>query len=136
MDPPHTAPSVPARIAVLDDDPLVVEILQVALAEEGYDVRAAREPAEGYAMVSEWRPDLVILDLISPARPRGLALLDQLKQDPALWDIPVIVCTAVTLDSVQQETLLLGHRIQFVPKPFELDALLGTVRAALHDTRR
>jgi DNA-binding response OmpR family regulator len=84
MDPTRPAPGVPARIAVLDQDPVVTETLRLALAEEGYEVHVAGEPTEGYALVSERRPDLVILDFISPRRRQGLALLSLLKRAPAL----------------------------------------------------
>jgi DNA-binding response OmpR family regulator len=136
MEPTRTAPGAPARIAILDDDPVVVETLQITLTDEGYEVSVAREPVVGYALVSTRRPDLVILDFISPGRRPGLALLARLKRDAALRDIPVIVCTAATLDADQQGKLLRGHRVHFLPKPFELNTLLGMVEGVLHDIRR
>jgi CheY-like chemotaxis protein len=136
MDPTRPAPGAPARIAILDADPVVADILQDALTDEGYEVEVAGEPAEGYALVSARRPDLVILDFLSPRRRQGLALLARLKRDPALRDIPVIVCTAATLCPDQQAKLLRGHRVHLVPKPFQLDALLDAARTALHETRR
>jgi CheY-like chemotaxis protein len=136
VDPAHPAPGAPAHIAILDDDPVVVGALQVALAEEGYEAHAAREPAEGYALVSARRPELVILDFIAPRHRPGLALLARLKRDPALRETPVIVCTATTLNPAQESKLLRGHRVHLLPKPFELDALLGMIHGVLHESRR
>ena len=134
----------PARIVVVDDDPTLLNVLQAALADEGYDVSCALRPAEGHALIREQRPDLVILDLLYSGRQDGVCLIERLKQDPALRDIPVIVCSAARKDPDELLALSREYGVCILRKPFDLEALLdavvralvGTMEKALQESRR
>ncbi|HEY66612.1 MAG TPA: response regulator, partial [Caldilineae bacterium] len=82
-------------VLIVDDDrgfcQLVTRILSTA--EQGFQVRHAYDGAEGLASMRAQRPDLVLLDLIMPGVD-GFQVLEEMRQDPALSAIPVILLTA------------------------------------------
>jgi two-component system, OmpR family, response regulator len=62
-----------SRIAVIDDEPRIRELLELALGHGGYEVRSAIDGAAGLTLVREWAPDLIILDVTMP-KIDGIAL--------------------------------------------------------------
>ena len=85
--------SDPARIAIIDDERYTLRHLRDVLTSQGYQVETAEDGAEGLALVRAARPDLLLLDLIMPD-PDGLAVCRQLRSDPTLSAMPIIVLTA------------------------------------------
>jgi DNA-binding response OmpR family regulator len=128
---PQALHSRPARIVVLDDDPDILSVVQEALQNEGYEVHAALQRGNAPALVRERQPDLVIINLMVSDRQDGLALLEQMKRDATLRQIPVLVCSAATTVLDQHETFLNEHAVHVIRKPFDLDELLAAVRQAL-----
>jgi DNA-binding response OmpR family regulator len=111
------------RVLVVDDDVSIQGFLVDALADEGYNVRTAANGQDALAVLHEWQPDVILLDLMMPEmdgwqfRARQLAL-------PAAAEIPVIVLSAMR-DPTPKIRGLTPARV-FV-KPFDLDALLTTI---------
>ena len=119
-----------ARIVIVGDDQVLLGVLEELLGYEGYEVNSALRRAEGYVLVSERRPDLVIVDLTFSGRHDGLGLLAELRRDPDLLTTPVMVCSALPVDLLEAPT---AHEpVPTVLKPFELEELLETVRALLN----
>ena len=86
--------------------------------------------------MKDTRPDLVILDIRVGHEESGWTILNLLTLDPATRPIPVIICSAA-IDSLQEhEELLQKYDCEVLPKPFDLDALLDKVEAALAKYRR
>src|SRR5260370_17191722 len=83
----------PPLILVVDDVPDNVEILQLRLESQGYEVIAAGDGEAALALVRDQLPDLVLLDIMMP-KLDGIATVKQLKSDAALPFIPVILVTA------------------------------------------
>jgi DNA-binding response OmpR family regulator len=119
-----------SRIALIDDDPALVELMRELLVElEGYEVFACGEGDRAADLVRRERPDVVVLDVHVGGDLDGWAVLEQLRRDPATRSIPVIVCSGAIRDP--DEPRLREHAADFLPKPFDLDVLLDKVRAAL-----
>jgi len=119
-------------IAVIDDDPDVVEVLKVTLKSRGYDVVTASDGEEGLRLVHAKKPDLVILDLRMP-RVSGLEVSRRLRDDPETQQIPIIILSAVGEKSGRSEEFWregLGTA-DFISKPYDDLALLGRVEAVL-----
>jgi CheY-like chemotaxis protein len=112
-----------ATVLVVDDEPAIREIVATLLEDEGYEVRHARDGVEALAAIDE-RIDLVLSDVIMP-RLDGASLVRNLRRRGHL--VPVVLMSAVYAD-----VDLPG--VRFVPKPFEIDRLLGTVASALGST--
>lgn len=79
---------------VIDDDPRVHDLMQRFLRKHGRRVATARDGQHGLQLAKELRPSLIILDVLMPGMD-GWAVLKELKGDPAIADIPVIMVTIV-----------------------------------------
>ena len=127
----------PPRILAIDDTPENIEILRVRLNANGYEVLSAVDGEDGLAKARELLPDLILLDVMMP-KMDGIAVVRELKKDPALRSIPVILVTAKSQTRDLVEGLDAGGD-DYLTKPFDHSALLARVRSmlrqkALHDT--
>ena len=124
------APGGPAaaagrRVLVVEDDEAVATVWEWAFADEGYEVRT-RDSALGVAaLLRDWRPDAVLLDLGLPDR-SGACLLAALKADPATAAIPVVVVSGAP-DALPPASRPLAAAV--LPKPFDLEQALAVVAA-------
>ncbi len=79
-----------ARIAVIDDEPNIRDLLSLALGHRGFAVRCAADGAAGLALVREWSPDLIVLDVMMP-KVSGIELLAALRR---VTDAPIVMLSA------------------------------------------
>jgi class 3 adenylate cyclase len=129
----------PPLILVVDDVPDNVEILQLRLESQDYEVITAGDGEAALAIVREQLPDLVLLDIQMP-KLDGIETVKQLKADTALPFIPVIMVTARS-DAKDVVAGLEAGGDDYLTKPVDQAGLLARVRAmlrikALHDTVR
>ena len=103
-------------ILVADDDLLLRKIVEHKLVSRGYRVHTAGDGDEALRLISETRPQLVVLDAMMPGSD-GLQVLRRMKQDPALADTPVVMLTARKLESDIVAALQLGAS-DYLVKPF------------------
>ena len=112
------------KILVVEDDPSVRGLLQTLLSAEGYDVVTASDGLAGLVKATASPPALVLLDLMMPDL-GGVRVLEEMRDDPDLCDIPVIVVTG-KVDAVPSMRTLLGDDNVFL-KPFAVGELLARV---------
>ncbi|HUV88088.1 MAG TPA: pyridoxal-phosphate dependent enzyme [Anaerolineae bacterium] len=92
-------------IAIIEDDPQATRLLRRILQTRGeYRICEARDGVEGLEMVRRERPDVILLDLMMPGMD-GFAVLDALKGDKDVSEVPVIVITAKELTVAERERL-------------------------------
>jgi CheY-like chemotaxis protein len=84
------------RILVLDDEPDVVTYLETLLQDNGYETISAGNGRVGMELVRTECPDLVTLDISMPEK-SGTVFYKELKSDPGLASIPVVIVTAITV---------------------------------------
>jgi DNA-binding response OmpR family regulator len=120
------------RVLVVEDDPSVRGLLHTLLTGEGYEVATASDGLAGLVKASSQKPDLMLLDLMMPDL-GGIRVLEELREDPTMADIPVIVVTG-KLEAVPPLRGLLGEDNVFV-KPFGVTELLDRVAAVTQSTR-
>jgi DNA-binding response OmpR family regulator len=130
--------SARARIAVIDDDPIFLELMQDLLgAAEGYEVFTSASCIGGYEFVKDVRPDLVILDLMLGRQQAGWAVLDLLRADTTTRETPVILCSAA---AAALQTGAPGAcsslALETVAKPFDVEDLLATIQRLLSGAAR
>ncbi|KPK24294.1 MAG: hypothetical protein AMJ70_02285 [Dehalococcoidia bacterium SG8_51_3] len=82
-----------AKILIIDDDPIYVKATQAVLESKKYQVSSASNGEEGCRKAKEIKPDLIILDIIMPMQD-GFSACEQLKKDPELSDIPILIMTS------------------------------------------
>ncbi len=121
-------------VLVIDDDPVIVELLRVNFEIEGFDVISAGDGEEGLEQARRERPDLVLSDIMMP-RVDGLQLLSELKDDPRTRDTPVILLSAKAQNAEVQQGLDMGAD-DYVTKPFDPLDLIDRVNAVLAKVRR
>ena len=119
------------RILIIDDEPVLQDVLATVLRREGYQVVQAGTAAEGLRATEDGEIDLVLLDLMLPDRP-GLEVLKELKsRDP---EVVVVVITAFS----SVETAIAAMRegaFHYIPKPFKNQEVVLTVRKGLEQRR-
>lgn len=111
-------------VLVVEDDPSVRGLLQTLLSAEGYDVVTASDGLAGLVKAASAHPSLVLLDLIMPDL-GGVRVLEEMRDDAVLADIPVIVVTG-KIDAIPGMRRLLGEEQVFL-KPFAVGELLARV---------
>ena len=78
------------KVLIIEDDVFLGDVLKQKLLSEGYEVSLARDGAEGYKAIKEFKPDLILLDIMMPKK-NGIEVLEAMSQDSGLKDIPVII---------------------------------------------
>src|SRR5437764_10596678 len=104
-------------VLVVDDDPVILQLLQVNFELEGFGVITAMDGESGLAMAKTERPDVVLSDIMMP-RMDGLELVTALRADPTTADLPVILLTAKAQIGDVERGLELGAN-DYVTKPFD-----------------
>jgi len=135
----ETAPSEPVsaeaarpranRVLVVEDDAGNREILVYHLCRQSYEVQCATNGAEGLAMLRQFPFDLVLLDQVMPVLD-GIGVLREMRQDPKLQSLPVIMISGV--DEVQIAISSIEEGVEdFIVKPFNPLILNARVKALL-----
>ena len=118
-----------ARILVVDDDPAILRGVRRALEARQYSVRALADGSEVLAALAEFRPDVILLDLVLPDTD-GIALCRLVR---ARSDVPILLLSATGDDAKKVEALDEGAD-DYLTKPFSMDELLARVRVHLRRT--
>lgn len=116
------------RILAVDDHSQIVRLIQVNLSQQ-YEVITAADGEEGLEKARREHPDLIILDVVMPKKD-GFAMLSELKEDPALQSIPVIMLTVKAQNADIVRGLHQGAEY-YLPKPFHPHELQALVRRVL-----
>lgn len=117
------------RILVVDDDAALAEMLTIVLRGEGFEAAVVGEGTKALAAVREFRPDLVLLDLMLP----GMNGIDVCRAVRAESGVPIVMLTAKT-DTVDVVLGLESGADDYVMKPFKPKELVARVRARLRRT--
>jgi DNA-binding response OmpR family regulator len=118
------------RVVCIEDEPEMIDLVRLILGRKGFEVIGANGGVEGLDAVRREKPDLVLLDLMMPDMD-GWEVYQQIKADPALREIPVVVVTA----KAQSIDKVLGLHIakvdDYITKPFGPQELLESVAKIL-----
>ena len=113
------------RVLVVDDEPQVVWVLQLALDAEGYEVLTARDGVEALAQISQGHPELMVLDVMMP-RMDGWSVMREMSKLTVEERPRVVMVTALASSHDRATAAELGADA-YVPKPFDMDQLLGVL---------
>ena len=117
------------KILVVDDEPYLIRSLTFVLEKEGYDVSSATNGEEAMIKVRESKPDLMFLDVMMPKK-NGYEVCQEVKSNPTLSDIYVIMLTAKGQEADREKGLALGAD-EFITKPFSPIKVVGRVKELL-----
>lgn len=123
------------RVLVVDDEQLNLFIIEEFLAQEDLDLELHTDPLQAWASLqsAENEYSLVVLDRMMPGLD-GIELLRRMKREARFADIPVIMQTAASSPDQVRQGLEAGA-YYYLTKPYEPEALISIVRAALEDRR-
>ena len=126
------------KILIVDDEPDIVSYLEMVLQDQGYETVTAGNGNEALEMVKQESPALVTLDITMPEA-SGTRFYKEMRTDPDLVHIPVIIVTAVTGlggDKYAYEKFISNRRLvpapeAFFPKPIDREAFIEAVNGLL-----
>jgi CheY-like chemotaxis protein len=119
-------------ILLCDNEEPLRALVRATLEPSGYEIVEARDGDEAIARARELKPDLILLDMMMPGQ-SGLEVLGELRGDPDLTAIPVIMLTARTQAADREAAAEAGVN-RFVAKPFSPLELLAIVESELAET--
>ncbi|MCP3860236.1 MAG: response regulator [Phycisphaerales bacterium] len=118
------------RILVVDDDPSIVRIIGEMLErEDRFEVRTASTGYDAGMMTREFRPNIILLDYMLPDV-NGNVVCQRIKADPDLADTRVVIISGVVRQEEIDELMAAGADA-FIPKPFQVDALIECIDGVL-----
>ena len=120
-----------ARLLVVDDEPNILELLAASLRFAGFEVATARNGTEALKQAADYRPDLLVLDVMMPGLD-GFEVVRRLRRDGST--APVVFLTAKDSTEDKVTGLTLGGD-DFVTKPFSLEEVIARIRAVLRRFR-
>lgn len=115
------------RILLVEDEPLLGNLLSQRLTKEGFEVVLAHDGEEALARLRETRPDLVLLDIILP-KISGFELLETLQADPQFEKAPVIIISNLGQESDVARGQSLGAVQYFVKAKVSIEELVEHVK--------
>jgi len=123
-----------ALIAIIDDDPDILEASSLVLKSKGYSVVSAANPTEGFKLISEKKPNLIILDVMMDEPDDGFFLAQKLRRENI--QTPILMYTSVSkaigMDFNKSEMVPVDD---FVEKPISPDQLVAKVEELLNKVK-
>ena len=120
------------RVLIADDEPNIVLSLEFLMTQRGYQTRVAHDGEQALAAVEEFRPDLMLLDVMMP-KLDGYAVAQRLR-DAGHTGVKIIMLTAKGRDTEVAKGLAVGADL-YVTKPFSTRELVDTVARLLEESR-
>jgi DNA-binding response OmpR family regulator len=118
-----------SRILVIEDDPVIMQLIARTLQHSGYEVVTAMDGSEGLRKVKETAPHLVVLDITMPGL-NGYQVCHHLRSQQETATLPIIMVTAMSRPSDQRRGFETGAD-DYLAKPFVLSELLTKVQSLL-----
>ena len=118
----------PKEILLVEDEPLLANLLRQRLEKEGFSVTWNRDGEQAMNTLRASKPDLVLLDVILP-KISGFKLLETMKVDPTIERPPIIIISNLGQDSDIQKGHELGAVQYFVKAKLSIEDLVGQVKA-------
>lgn len=114
------------KAVVVDDDVELVELIRDALANDGrFEIRTANNGFDAGMIVKEYRPDVIILDVMLPDI-NGKEVCQRIRSDSTLDDVKV-VCISGMVEADKIDELKAAGANDFIQKPFEVDHLIDSI---------
>lgn len=121
-----------AQVLVVEDETAIRDMIQFALRRAGMDVEGAADAREALSMISDRRPDIILMDWMMPGV-SGIELTRRLRREPVTSDIPIIMLTARITEDDKVAGLEAGTD-DYIIKPFSPRELIARINAVLRRT--
>jgi CheY-like chemotaxis protein len=120
------------RILIIDDDVSLTQMLQLNLVDTGkFEVGVCNQALQALDTAREFHPDIILLDVVMPGLDGG-DVDAQLKKDPFLRDVPVLIITAlVSSEEVNENSVVESGDQVMLSKPIRFEKLLQAIESSL-----
>ena len=118
----------PARVLIVDDDPVACTLLEVMLEQADFpaEVQCVHDGYTGLVRIGAWRPDVLVLDILMPGI-NGLEVLRRLRAGPDVGDMAIVVITATFDQPEVMQAARAAGVVAMLPKPVESCQFLAAV---------
>lgn len=118
------------KVLAIEDEDFLIRPLKFSLEREGVEFLSAKDGEKGLAMAKSEMPDLILLDLVLPKK-SGFDVLEEIKKDPAIKNIPVLIVSNLAGSGEVERGLAGGAENYFVKANLPISSLLAKVRIIL-----
>lgn len=118
------------KVVIVEDDEHIYKVYEIKLAKENIASVVARDGEVAVALITAEKPDLIILDLMIPKKD-GFAVLEEIKKNPELARIPVIVISNLGQKSDQERALALGANEYLIKVNYPIQDIVDKVKGYL-----
>ena len=118
------------KIAIIEEEEILVRVLKEKFESSGFEVAVAIDGNEAIPVIRSAKPDIILLDLLLPKRD-GFAVLDDLKADPKLKNIPVCILSNLGQDEAVVRALKSGADDYLIKAQHSIDDVVKKVRAII-----
>ncbi len=115
------------RVTIIEDEEILLDILREKFSREKFEVSVARDGEEAVPVISEAKPDVILLDLVLPQK-SGFQVLEELKADSELKNIPVMVLTNLGQEEEMRRALQLGAEDFIIKTQYPLNVIVEKVK--------
>lgn len=118
------------KVMIVEDDEHISRVYEIKLAKEGLATSLARDGEEAVTKITAEKPDIILLDLMIPKKD-GFGVLEEIKKNPELVNIPVIILSNLGQKSDQERTLALGANEYLVKVDYPIQEVINKVKGYL-----
>lgn len=126
------------KVAAVDDDETILEIYETGLASAGFEIRSFSDPKKAREFFSSAKPeeipDVILMDIMMPGVD-GISLMGDIRGKDVAAHIPIIAVSGLNDAATLNDALLFGA-MDYMVKPFELDALVAKIKKAAELARK
>ncbi|MBU1167240.1 response regulator [Patescibacteria group bacterium] len=118
------------KVAIVEDDKSLLDAIAFELEEQGYEVTKDVDGESGVETIKNTKPDIILLDIIMP-RMDGFEVLETLKKNEALQDIPVIILSNLGHDADVKKGIELGAKAYFIKASIDIEEMDDKIKEIL-----
>jgi len=122
-----------ARVLLIDDDQSNLDFMRQVMRIDGHELAWAADGEQGLALVKQFRPDVIICDVVMPHL-GGYAVLETVRADPQFAGVPVLLFSAAMSEDAREIGLRRGAT-EVLAKPFDLEQLRAAITRCLGPER-
>lgn len=122
-------------ILLIEDDPRYAEDLMAVLVKEGFRVKTASDGESGLELARKESPDLILLDLVLPKKD-GFEVLREMRKNPGILSIPVIILTNIESSDAVNRVIALGASTYLVKTYYNTKDIVEKVKTLLTANRK
>jgi DNA-binding response OmpR family regulator len=115
------------KVLLIEDDKFLRTVLEKKLLAEGFEVVSAVDGDEALGKIISGKPDLILLDIILPKK-SGFLVLENIKKDPELRKVPVVIISNLGQEDDIKKGLSLGAIEYFVKAKIALDDIIKKIK--------